>query len=199
MRQFDGQFDIGSTPLQAATRLVRAANHCDEALWADFNEVQMVARPGDAPELVAAGYKAEADAKFRAYLRSPERWRKELEARRQAGSIQEQTDAYLATRAAIDMDDLDEVITWLEELLAVTKGGIGNVDWHAVAKDLESHGYRENENADEAFDEHDRVNHGRYLIGQYLAFIKDGSNMNTLDNVFGRFAQEWRDLFAVTP
>ena len=111
-------------------------------------------------------------------------------------AIDTTTAQHLERFQELQIDDLSQVIAWLEGLLEAAHGGNSTVAWNDVVSQLALAGFEANVNVGDGFDASDMDNYGRFLIGQFMS-LAEAPMLNILDNVFAAQAQQWRVSFAL--
>lgn len=104
----------GQHILEAVTEMVTLANARGESVIASFNDIPLLAHPGDAPETIVESFYAEMKRQREAYLASPEY----AERQRQAQEAQQQKERALAeglaTAGPLKLSDPAAWQSWVE-------------------------------------------------------------------------------------
>ena len=152
-----------------------------------FNDNPITVSPDDKLPDVLENWNAECNRRRLEYEQSLEYIASKL---KHAQELQQQKDrvAELLNNPP-DFTDLNDVITWLEELM---RCDYINIKYHGIVELFNSKGFYPNVNTGSDFKENDKENWARYLIGQALDGIQ---SMGAIPPIYEDFAQTWRNKF----
>lgn len=184
---------LGGTHIsRAAQELVDAVAAGAEAAEASFNDITLRAVKGTTVSEIEQQYDTASTARAEAYEASPQGRAAKAKAIIERQSQQEQADALMAELPALDFASDVAVLDWLNRFQGPSDHGGVNVDRAAVVKAFTDHGYKPSVNLGDDFNENDRDNYTRYLVGQALSMLQ---SVGAIHGIFGTFHERWKAKF----
>jgi len=184
---------MGGTDVNdAAQELIDAVAGGAEAAEGKFNDVLLRAVEGTTVAQIVAAYHEGLDAQAKAYAESPKGI---AEKARQAAyqiELQKLADRLMAELPSLDFSNDVALLDWLHRLQDPSDYSGIRFDKEAVVKAFNDHGYVASANIGDDFNEDDRENYARYLVGQALSCLK---SMGAIHQVFGTFHERWKAKF----
>ena len=184
-------FMPGSHIDDAARELIEAAKNGEPA-EGEFNGVKLVAGRNSTVEAIVARYHEGLEAQSKAYRESPEGIAATAKEATRKRNLQEQADALMVELQTLDMNSDVAVLDWLDRFQDPSDHTGVRTDAAAVVKAFEEAGYVAGANCGPAFDENDRGNYARYLVGQAISNLK---YIGAIHQVFGSFHERWKAKF----
>lgn len=184
-------FTPGETIDSAAIRLCEAAAASGEA-EGKFNDIELHAAAGYAPAAVVAFYHEESQRRSDAWKASPEGKAAQRAAHAKRRDLQTRHDWLMARLPSLDMSDAHAVLEWLCQMQEPSDHVGVIVRRRTIVEVFEKARYRANENTGKDYQEGNRNNMFRYLVGQALAGLKEGPAIHP---ILHKFAAEWRAKF----
>jgi hypothetical protein len=161
------------------------------AVTFNFNDICVIAWPGDSPEYIEAQWTCTHDRKAKQWHDGPGGRKHQEWKRAEDAKHQEATDALCRRLPDAIAGSLDAVVAWCAELSEVADWCGVNWDKCRVRRMLENAGYREGENVGQPqdwFTTRDRL--GRYIVGQALNCMAMGMPPHPMTRVFAeRYAK----------
>lgn len=186
--KFYGGQDIAS----AAAELVEAAATSGKLAEGSFNDITLTAGRGTTAAQIVTRYHEELDARAEAYRKSPEGIAAKAKEKAETISRQATCDALMVEFATLDLTNDAALIDWLDRFQDPSDDMRIRKDVGVVVRALEAAGYVSGANCGPAFNEEDRDNYARYLIGQALSNLK---HVGAIHQVFGTFHERWKAKF----
>jgi hypothetical protein len=177
----------GDTVNRAAEELVRRA-----PAEMNFNDVRLVAQPGDVPSKVVGDYWRELERQNAAYRASPKYAEDQRRSEADIGSKQIIVNALTRALDTLDWSDVEAVLRWCWTLQEPADRIGVKVDKDYVILKFRANGYEPGANTGEDFDEGDRDNYARYIIGQALVGIGSVGAPHQMTAVF---TERWLKAF----
>jgi len=179
---------------RAAESLVSAAIEHGSASG-EFNGISLTADATSSPQEIVSRWNSASEERERLWRESPEGKKAERKRDQRRSDAQSLHDNLMQRLPSLNMKDDAAVLDWLCQMQEPTDHVGVIVRRATIISHFEKAGYRENANCGDAFKPHDRENVFRYLVGQALSGLKEGSAIHP---ILHKFAAEWRAKFKVT-
>jgi len=183
---------VGEMISETARKIVALANAMNEAVSAEFNDVKLVANPGDSATRITKFYSSEIERRAREWRESPEGRRAAQEEKERRRALQAQMDEAMIELLTLNFSDFNAVITWLEKICDPSNYIGMKVPYKKIVDTFRRHGYKPNVNIDGDFDGDDEESFARYIIGQALNCLQ---KVYAIHGVIHKFADDWRKQF----
>lgn len=183
---------VGRSIYTATAELVHQANLHNESVSMEFNGVTVVAQPGSTAIELYAQWSVEMDRRAEEYRNSPESKRAAREAKVRKNTMQRAVDELMQHLEILDYSNLDELIQFFDDLTDPSSHSDVSFDYQRIVDTFTQHGFIVGANTDFEFDEEDRDNFARYLIGQALSCLL---SVGAVHSIYHQMAQDWRDKF----
>lgn len=180
--------DIG----HAAKQMVALAKKTKDAVEAKFNDIKLTANADTNANDIVAHYGEESKRRGEAYRNSPEGKKAAREAEERRVALQQKHDALMQQLPTLNFADDVAVLDWLCELQDPSDhtGVVKQND--AVIAAFAAHGYQPSVNTGKGFNENDRDNFARYLIGQALSNLRE---VGAIHHIIHQFTADWKKKF----
>lgn len=176
--------------------VIREAVGFAEALRArvqfKFNDSVVIATSHSTEAGLFAAWQQERDRLVAEYRNSPEGKRQQRESEDRKNSMQRAVDQLMQRFETLDYSNLDELVQFFDDLTDPSDYIGVSFDRGRVIDEFVQHGYGISANTGSAFDENDRENFARYLVGQALSGLQF---VGAVHHIYHRMAQEWREKF----
>jgi hypothetical protein len=160
-----------------------------------FNDITLTADANSTVEGIIRDFRTKLAAAAEAYRDSPEGKRAQLESEQRKEKAQCKHDTLMQQLPNLDFTNLVAVLDWLCEFQDPSDY-IGVVKRQSeVLAIFAKHGYQPNVNTGKKYNDDDRDNVARYIIGQALSNLK--SDVGAIHQVIHHFTREWKRKFAV--
>lgn len=183
---------LGRNVSEVAKEMVAAVKAGAKSAHAVFNEVSLVAVRGttvsDIEAQLHAGYAAASEA----YRKSPEGIAAKAKEQSDRRNMQATADALMVEFKTLDMASDVAVLDWLDRFQDPSDNTTIRTDTKRVIEGLKAAGYVSNANCGPAFNESDRDNYARYLVGQALSCLE---SVGAIHQVFGTMHERWKAKF----
>lgn len=187
------EFSAGQSIHSAAAQLCAAASEHGEAVG-KFNDIELHAAAGDAPEGVISFYNEECERRSKAYRDSPVGKAAALKSDQECAALQAKHDRLMARLSSLDWSNDGAVLDWLCAMQEPSDRVGVIIKRNTIVSAFESHGFKANENCGPDYRDGDRANMFRYLVGQGIAGLKEGPAIHA---ILHKFVGEWRERFGV--
>ena len=175
-----------------AKRIVAMAEETKGVVQAKFNDIELTANPDTTADRVAAFYGEEQERRTEAYRNSPKGKKAARETEERRVVLQQKHDALMQQLPTLNFADDVAVLDWLCEFQDPSDH-IGIVrQQNAVIAAFAAHGYYPSVNTGKDFNENDRDNFARYIIGQALSNLR---NVGAIHHLVLRFTTDWKKKF----
>lgn len=180
--------DISTT----AKRIVAMAKRERDVVKAKFNDIELTANPDTTADSVVAFYGEESKRRGEAYRNSPEGKKAAREAENRRVALQQKHNALMQQLPTLNFTDDVAVLDWLCELQDPSDhtGVVNQKD--VVISTFAAHGYYPSVNTGKDFNENDRDNFVRYVIGQALANLRE---VGAIHRIIHKFTENWKKKF----
>jgi len=162
-------------------------------VFGKFNDITLVCRRDTTAESIVKDYKTQSDAKAEAYRNSSEGKRVAREAEERKQKMQLQMDEVMAELPNLDFSDLDAIITWLGKAQGPSNHTGVKTPHKKIITTFRKYGFKANVNCGNHFNDEDKENFARMLIGQALDNLK--CDVHAIHPIFHKFADDWRKKF----
>lgn len=182
------EFTAGFHISDAAKKLVEAG----PGSYGEFNGIRLDASETSTADDIVAYFMATMKAQSEAYRASPEGI---ATAARDAAEVREAQalhDKLVADLAHLDFKDDVAVLDWICAMQPATDRCGVKVARNDILLRFADAGYRPNQNTGKKFNENDRENFHRYLVGQAL----DGVAKVAIHGIIHKFVADWKAKFA---
>lgn len=181
--------DISTT----AKRIVAMAKREKGVVKAKFNDIELTANSDTTADSVVAFYGEESKRRGEAYRNSPEGKKAAREAEERRVALQQKHDALMQQLPTLNFADDVAVLDWLCEFQDPSDhtGVVKQND--AVIVAFAAHGYHPSVNTGKNFNESDRDNFARYIIGQALAGLQ--CEVGAVHQIVHKFVDDWKKKF----
>ena len=185
----------GENVSETAERMVALANETNEVVTAKFNDIEITASPGGDPQAIVSYFHEEYERRVEAYHNSPEGKRAAREREERRVAAQQKHDALIQQLPNLNFADDVAVLDWLCEFQDPSDytGVVNQQD--VVLATFAAHGYYPNVNCGKDFNENDRDNFARWLIGQALDGLR--SEVGAIHQVIHKFTDDWKKKFLI--
>lgn len=201
--KFEGK--IGEHISEFAERMVerfRATNSyyynietlSQSVLYGDFNGITLEVHYNTTPEQIVEEYSRKIDEQHQKWINSDEY--KGLEAKRQDEIDKMNADVpfLMDEFEKISIPDTEYILDWICKIHPyVDRIGV-NVPKDRIVSKLVSLSYLPNVNTGDNFEENDKENHARYIIGQALDGLSKGESFHPMVVMF---AEHWKNRFGI--
>lgn len=152
----------------SAKIMVRIANEKKRTVIAKFNDVQLIAEPGDDPAYIVRCFDRNSKWRDEAYRNSPEGKRAAAETEENRQALQGLADRLMVELQNLDFGNLDHVLDWLcrMEEPRDTKGV--SVDIEKIQAVFAHNGFTPGMNCGDDFNADNPVNFAAWIIGQAI-------------------------------
>jgi len=182
----------------AADKMVKICHLTGNSVTAQFNDVELVAFPGDVPKSIVKFFHKESERRGEEYRMSPEGKRAAREAKERQESLQKKADEMVEQLFdKFDFANLEAVINWLDEFQNPSYHVGVKIPHEQIVKKFREHGFEPNVNCGDDFNEADKDNVARWIVGQALAGLE--CDVHAIHQVFHKFAKDWRNKFISKP
>lgn len=172
---------------RAAEKVVTAALESGGRAFCMFNGIRLEAGYGTIASDLVSHYQREMERQQKEYAASPEGIRAKAEAEAERTRLQHRADQLMANLLLLDFTDLDKVLSWLCAM-EEPRDRIGvNVPTALIVNTFKLHGYEPNANCEPDFDENNRENYARWIIGQAIS--------EPYVPMVNHFTEKWRQRF----
>lgn len=180
---------LGGTHIEDAARdLVEAvAAGASEALG-EFNDITLTAKPGTTAAEIETFYHVEMAARAEAYRKSPAGIKDAADREEATKQGQALADALMAELETLDISDSGVALDWLCRFQGPSDDIGVRKDAHRVVQTFVERGYGVNVNLGDEFNENDRENYARYIIGQALHGLQ---HIGAIHGMVGVFRDRW--------
>ena len=177
---------------KAVFEMIAVANLTKRSCTTQFNDITITVLPGGSLEAVMENFRIKTDQQNLAYQNSPAGKAATARRLKQKRALQLQMNKAMAELPKIDLSNISNAIAWLDKIQSPSDRIGIKTPVEQIVPLFEIAGYAANENCGEKFDENDKENFGRYIIGQALSFLKEAGSIH---QIFPVFAQRWRERF----
>ncbi len=182
---------MGGTRIDDAAReLCAAANRDGQLHEGTFNDIAIVAMPGDAPEIVVRLYHAASELRAAEYRESPQGKQAAREAEERRAHAQSEVTRLLRSLDSLDWATHHAPLRWWREF--TEHADHVGVTFHRsyVLGQFHGHGYVTGVNCGRDFNKADPNNVARWIVGQCLEMTE---KVGSPHPVSGKFITEWLD------
>lgn len=176
-----------------AARMVAEAVRTGDVVEVDFNGVRLSASEATTARDIEAAYDAETTKRREAYRSSPEgkadAARRLVEVNRKKAKVAD----LMSVLPQLGWTNLDRIIGWLGKLQAASDDVSVPVPWAKIVETFRANGFEPGVNTGDEFQEFDRDNVARYIVGQALSCL--ASPPHAIHPVFHSHAAKWRKQF----
>lgn len=172
--------------------IVQKCFFVNEVIEASFNDIELVANPGDTPAAIVARYNIESARKAEAYRNSPEGKRVAAKRTAETRRLQKVMDDSIVKLETLDFSNFNAVLGWLEEVQDASDRVDVQFNPKEIVDKFRANGFKPNVNTGKAFDENDEENFARYIVGQALDFLQ---NHGLIHHLVTKFTNDWRVRF----
>lgn len=184
--------EFRATLYEAAEKIVCLANESGKTVTTEFRGITLMAHPGDKSEVIVAYFRQEYQREEDEYRSSPAGKQVRQKEKESKASAQEECDALIKELQNLNFEDNVVLLDWLCKFQS-SSNCIGiSFEPFFILGTFADHGYLPNVNLGKDFDENDRDNHARYLIGQCLNDIR---LIGAINPVIHQFTKEWKERF----
>ena len=176
-----------------AARLAIITGLTGQDCQAQFNDVTIIAHPGDSVETLSEFYSAESRRRHEEWERSEkgQEYRRKQEETR--ARLQKVIDDAMLVLPTIDFTDFSAVIDWLSSIRDASDH-VGVVRPHElILQTFHERGFEPNVFCNDAFVKGDKEIEARWLIGQALSCLQ--GSVHAIHQMFDHFADLWREQF----
>lgn len=192
MAKHDYEPHPGQSIEQAANALqVRAQSEGREVTMA-FNGIELAMGPDTDPKDVVADYWAKTHKQAEAYRNSAEGKATAEKTAQHLALMQKTMADGMARLPQLDFTDLHAVIEWLAFVQDASHHTGVQTPRQEIIETFAAHGFLPSVNCGEDYNEDDRENVARYLIGQALAGLQ---SVGAIHHIFHDFAADWHLKF----
>lgn len=187
------QFTPGTSIKCASYRMLAAM--IDRPVTATFNDIPLYADKNTTPQDIVKQYETEMERKREEYRNSPQYAIDREKEERRRSSMQMLYDTKLAEILRWtdeDWSDLANVIDWLVAIQPTTDHIGIETDPNFIVNLFEQHGYKEGVNTGNDFQEEDKENYARYIIGQCMSCLE---SVGAIHPVTHSFVERWKEKF----
>lgn len=185
---------VGYSINDACAELALAAKHHGEPLEMTFNEIRVVADPGDDAATLATRWRFESDLRWKNYRASAEGTAEAQRRREEIARKQAMVDDLVATWPIVAPNGWAAILHWVETLTENADDVGVKLDHAVLASMLETSGHIENQHVGESrafFETPDNL--ARYIMGQVINCLRSGMPPHP---VCLGFIERWRRMTA---
>ena len=183
----------GENVSYTAVRLVKITSLTGQPCTAYFNDIKLVANPGDKSDNIVDFFSQECERQSQEYRESPAGKRVAQEAEERRLAAQAKLDQLMDQLPTLDFGDLTAIVKWFDELQDPSDHIGVNRPWQQIVETFVQHGFAPGMNCGENFDEEDEANFAGYLIGQALSGL--ACEVHAIHQIYCKFAEDWRTKF----
>ncbi len=188
---------IGIHISSAAIEMVQLANKHQTKVTAVFNGIELSTDPDfdvlRAAQEIVEDYKLKNKLRIEEYDNSPEGKAKIIELEIQKQQNQKTVNAAVAELETLDFSDIAAVVDWFDKVTDPMDFRGVKVPSAKIVRIFKINGYLPCVNTGNNYNDEDKENFARYIIGQALLGLK--SPIGRIHPVFKSFAKKWREKF----
>ena len=188
------EFSCGSSISTAIGQLLVASKkEKDHKAQGVFNEVTLIADENSTAESVLSYFRKEQERKAEEYYNSAKGKKAVADSKKRAKEAQQKHDVLVKKLSALNFSDDVAVLDWLCEFQNPSDTTSVFVQHKAVLTAFSEHGYLPNVNTGVDFNENDRDNFARYIIGQALGGLQ--CSVGAIHQIIHKFTDDWKKKF----
>lgn len=184
---------LGGEHISAAAKRLCAWAAEHGSAWGDFNEITLQAKRGSTPEMIVADFERRCNERAEAYRKSPEGIADAKRSAEEVANLQTRHDELLAALSVLDFSNDVAVMDWLCEMQPASDRVGVKIDKRTILSAFAAAGLTPNMNCGQFFDENDRANYHRWIVGQAL----DGLEKVAIHGMICVFAERWKVHFGI--
>ncbi len=175
--------------------MVEISNFTGRSCTSNFNGIKIVATPGvTTSDAIVSKYKDAVMYQKKRYAESSEGKALAKKVLEQQRTLRLQANQMMAELPELNLLNPSDVIAWIGEIRAPINYTGVKVPIEKIISTLEEAGYVADVNCDDEYDEKDKENVARYLIGQALSCLKE---QEIIPQILMDFEKRWCKKFAV--
>ena len=161
-----------------------------------FNGATMKCGKGSTLKSIIRHWHRELNAQTKAYRNSPMGKAQDKEDAIEIAYLKAKRQRLMLEFKTLNFNDYTEVLDWLLKIQDISDDTRVGVPVKQILSVLRKHDYKANVNCDADFNEEDRENYARYIIGQAIDGLK---KIGAIHGLVHKFTKEWVDKFKVFP
>ena len=175
--------------------MVALAKKMKDTVKTKFNDIELTATSDSDVNAIVKFYNDESERRDEEYDNSPAGRKAAREVEERKATAQQKHDALMRRLPNLDFSNDVAVLDWLCEFQDPSDyiGVVKQQD--VVLTTFAAHGYYPSVNCGKDFNENDRDNFARWLIGQALDGLR--SEVGAIHQVIHKFADDWKKKFFI--
>ena len=184
----------GSYIPASITEMVGIAKFTKQEVSGTFNDVTITASPTTSPEMLVTRWQEEVNRQAREYRNSAEYKSNLFRRAMQVQALRVKVQDMMQQLESLDFENIEAVVNWFDGIRDASDDVdvMSMIRREEIVQKFQVHGYQPNDNLGDKFNEKDKENVARYIVGQALDNL---ITFGSIHQVYSYFAEDWRKKF----